>query len=388
MIPTEAEGVPASGGAGQAGSWHISCQNCGSIFPSEGFPFRCPACDGLYALIIGPGPQLEVGSSTERLGIERFQESFPLPPECAFTSLGEGGTPLVPALVDGRRVYFKCEFQNPTGSFKDRGTAVLVSALVAAGVRQAVEDSSGNAGASFSAYAARAGIAARLFVPEYAAGPKRHQISSYGAQVVPVPGPRSAATREALRAARDGAIYASHANLPHGQAGMATLAYEVVEQLGRAPAAVIMPVGQGTLLLGVLAGFRALLKSKHIDSLPRLVAVQARACAPIWAVSTRGAAGLTSVREQKTVAEGVRIAQPLRGDVILSALEETHGMVLAVEEAEILRGRVQLSQIGFYVEPTSAIVWSALEVALGDLQDPVVVILTGSGLKDPRQISA
>jgi threonine synthase len=163
------------------------------------------------------------------------------------------------------------------------------------------------------------------------------------------------------------------------------VAYEVVEQLGRPPAAVIMPVGQGTLLLGIHSGFQALQKSGQIDDLPRLVAVQARACAPIWAVTTRGAAGLTLVRERETVAEGVRIAQPLRGDHVLASLEETSGTVLAVEEAEILRGRVQLSHKGFYVEPTSAIVWPGLQAALDDLKDPIVVILTGSGLKDSRQ---
>jgi threonine synthase len=167
---------------------------------------------------------------------------------------------------------------------------------------------------------------------------------------------------------------------------MATLAYEVVEQLGKGPGTVITPVGQGTLLLGAHAGFKALQARGEIDQLPRLVAVQARACAPIWAVTTSGAAGLALVREQETVAEGVRIAQPLRGDLILAALEETDGLALAVEEAEILRGRVQLSQEGFYVEPTSAVVWPALEAALSDLPGPIVVILTGSGLKDPRQI--
>jgi threonine synthase len=313
--------------------------------------------------------------------MDRYRATFPLPANSPLFELGEGGTPLLAYTLEDRLVYFKCEHLNPTGSFKDRGTMVLVSALRVASVSQAVEDSSGNAGASFAAYAARAGIRARVFVPAYASGPKRSQIETYGAEVVSVPGPRSAAADAVRQAADGGEVYASHAHLPHGLAGMATIAFEIVEQLGSAPGAVIMPVGQGTLLLGAYRGFRALVDAGVIDSVPRMVAVQARACAPLWAVFTAGTAGLGWVSEGDTFAEGIRILNPLRGDAVLTAIEESGGKVVVVDEDEILVGRNALSRLGLYVEPTSAVIWPALQARWGELPDPVVTILTGTGFK-------
>lgn len=283
--------------------------------------------------------------------------------------------------LDDRDLYFKLEGSNPTASFKDRGTAVLISYLSAVGVETAVEDSSGNAGASFAAYAARAGIEARIFVPDYASGPKRVQMEAYGAKVVRVLGPRSAVTEAALRAVDGGEVYASHAYLPFGLAGMATLAYELFESMERLPEAIIVPVGQGTLLLGLSRGFRALRNAGLIEVLPRLVGVQARACAPIWAVFTSGAVGLGWVSEGMTQAEGIRILQPLRGDAVLKAIDETAGWMEAVDEEQISAARNALGARGLYVEPTSAVVWAALESVLGRTNGAVAMVLTGSGLK-------
>jgi threonine synthase len=323
-------------------------------------------------------------SKVERIGLERFRHTFPLPSDAPIISLGEGDTPLLGYELKGRTIYFKCEYLNPTGSFKDRGSVVLMSALCAAGVEAAVEDSSGNAGASFAAYAARAGIRARVFVPEYASGPKRAQIEAYGAQVVCTPGPRSAASEAVRREAEAGAVYASHAYLPHGIAGMATVAFEIYEQLGEAPGSVVLPVGQGSLFLGIFLGYKAMLDAGEIERLPALIGVQAGACAPIWAVYSAGAAGLELIREGETVAEGIRILHPRRGDEVLAAVDESGGRMVAVDETEILEGRNLLSRLGLYVEPTSAVVWPALETTLEVLTNPVVVVLTGSGLKSFR----
>src|SRR5206468_1042953 len=194
----------------------------------------------------------------------------------------------------------KLEFTQPSGSFKDRGMAVLFTALRAAGITEAIEDSSGNAGASFAAYAARAGLRARVFVPEAAAGPKRAQIAAYGAEIVAVPGPRSRAAEAALAAVQAGAHYGSHVYNPIGLAGNATAAYEIWEQLGRAPESVVLPVGHGTLLLGLQRGFKALRAAGLIDHLPHLIGVQALACAPLWAVQRYGREGLAMVSEAET----------------------------------------------------------------------------------------
>jgi threonine synthase len=356
----------------------FKCTSCGRGY---GFDFGhagCPVCGGIVDLsqpLVFDPSRLDARGR----GLWRYRHSFPLPAGAELVTLGEGDTPLVAVDLGGRTVQFKLEFAQPTGSFKDRGMAVLFTALRAVGVTEAVEDSSGNAGASFAGYAARAGLRARVFVPEAAAGPKRAQIAAYGAEIVAVPGPRSRAADAALAAVQAGAHYGSHVYNPLGLAGNATAAYEIWEQLGHAPEAVVLPLGHGTLFLGLHRGFKALLAAGLIKRLPRLIGVQALACAPIWAVQRYGREGLALVAEAATVAEGIRVVRPVRGDAVLAAVAESGGELIAVDEAAIQAGHTALARLGLYVEMTSAVVWEALAQVSGDL----VAILTGSGLKTP-----
>ncbi len=358
----------------------IYCTNCGSEYPGEGVPYHCPSCGGLYDFrgVFHFDPAQEDRSLP---GIWRFRHTFGLSPDIEPISLGEGDTPLIWAEVFGRRIAFKCEFLNPSGSFKDRGSAVITAWLLSNAVREAVEDSSGNAGASFAAYAGRAGIKARIFIPESASGPKRRQIEAYGAELIPVAGSRSEVAAVVRKVADGGTPYASHAYIPFNLPGYATVAYEIFEQLGQMPGAVIVPAGQGGLLLGLARGFDALCMVKKTERIPKVIGVQAHACAPLWATFTLGDVGLGLVTEGHTLAEGVRVLYPLRGDVVVAAIKASRGTICIVDEEEIIPARDKLAQLGFYVEPTSAIVLPALSQMLGELPDPVVAILTGSGLK-------
>ena len=357
----------------------IQCVDCQRPYPQDAIPYRCTSCGGLYDFI--QFPQLDPIQVSPAPGIWRYRHTFGLPGNSPVITLGEGDTPLVWSQVMEHQVAFKLEFLNPTGSFKDRGTAVLVSYLRSRGVTQAMDDSSGNAGSSFAAYASSAGILARVFVPAYASGPKRQQIGAYGAEVVAVPGPRSQASQAVRVAADQGDVYASHALLPHGLPGYATVAYELVEQLGQAPGTVLLPVGQGNLLLAMGRAFQGMRSSGLIPTLPRLVGVQAKACAPLWAAFHQGENGLDATLEGETLAEGVRIRHPYRQAPLLEAVRASKGSFVAVDEQAILPGRQQLARRGLFVEPTSAIVWDALAQVLPSVPDPVVVILTGSGLK-------
>jgi len=358
----------------------IRCSNCKTPYPQKAAPFRCHKCGGLYDF---SKPLLYQDSKIDpsKPGIWRYRHSFGLPEEAPEVTLGEGNTPLEWREIFGRKIAFKLEYMNPTGSFKDRGTALLVSFLLSRGIYKAVEDSSGNAGASFAAYAAEAGIKASVFVPAYASGPKRSQIETYGAKIYEIDGPRSKATEAVLDAAANGEVYASHAFMPFGFPGMATTAYEIYDQIGSAPGSVISPAGQGSLLLGLGRGFEALMSAGLIDNFPKLVGVQALACAPLWAVHMYGPSGLNWVSEGETLAEGVRTKNPLRGDTILGLLNRRKGNLVAVGEEEILPGRDELNKLGFSVEPTSAIVWNGLQQIIDELSDPIVVILTGAGYK-------
>lgn len=360
---------------------HIACTNCGRPYPETGLPYKCPVCGGLYDFA---EPWIFDPARIDRTqpGLWKYRHTFGLPDDLQPVTLREGDTPLNWARIFQRSIAFKCEYKNPTGSFKDRGTAVIVNWLKARQVTEAVEDSSGNAGASLAGYAQRAGIRARIFVPAAASGPKRRQIETYGADLVPISGSRTDVSVAVRREADGGAVYASHAYLPFNLPGYATAAYEIYEQLGGVmPGAVIVPAGQGGLLLGLARGFDALCVANNNGKCPEIIGVQARACAPLWALSTAGPAGLGFVSENPTLAEGVKVRQPVRAEAVLRAVAASSGSLCVVDEEEILPGRKALKHLGFDVEPTSAIVWSAMMQTMDQLPDPVVIVLTGAGFK-------
>lgn len=365
----------------------IACTNCKTPYPATGTPYKCPKCGGLFDTTVFPAYDPRK-VEPEQPGIWRYRHALGLESfgaEAPTISLGEGNTPLVWDEVDGHMVGFKLESGNPSGSFKDRGSALIVSFMLARGVQEAVEDSSGNAGASFAAYAARARLKARVYIPDSASGPKRYQIEDYGAEVMRIMGPRSNAAEAVKKAAEAGVPYASHAYLPFNLPGYATTAYELYEQMGgKAPGSILIPAGQGGLLLGMLRGFRSMAERGLIERVPVIVGVQARACAPLWALHAYGHDGLLMVAEAPTTAEGIRVRHPLRGDAVLRSVEESGGRFLAVDEEDILPGRNELARRGFYVEATSAVVWKALQQTMHQVPEPVVAVLTGSGLKNPR----
>jgi threonine synthase len=358
----------------------IRCTQCQFIPDLRSSPYCCPVCGGYFDYESG----IEFDSKTidhKLPGIWRYRSSFGLPDELPPISLGEGSTPLIWDEVNGKRVAFKLDYLNPTGSYKDRGTTVLISYLAWSGVEQAIEDSSGNAGASFAGYCSRAGMRGKVYVPAYASGPKRAQIEAYGSELVPVPGPRSNASLAVQQEAESGTTYASHVHQPYVIPGYATAAYEILEQIGAGPGSVIVPAGQGSNLLGIARGFEALFNAGEIDQKPQMVGVQSMACAPLWAATQIDLIGDFKIKEGDTIAEGIRILKPLRREQVLAAVESSNGKMVVVEEQDILPGRNELARRGFHVEPTSAVVWPALTKHIEQLREPVVVILTGSGLK-------
>lgn len=362
---------------------HIICADCGTEYPPDTPEWICIRCGGLFEFEAIPRfepPFIDVTAA----GLWRYRAALPLSGDAAPVTLGEGWTPLVPCVFAEREVLFKLDFLMPTGSFKDRGSTVLVSALRAMGILHCLEDSSGNAAASLSAYCARAGIRADIYCPAYASPNKLAQIRAYGAQVHLVDGARENASRAVLEQAAQGkAYYASHYYNPYAMAGMKTSAWELWEQLGgRAPGAVVLPVGHGTNMIGMARGFRDLLDAGLIEKMPRIHAAQAASVAPLVAAFQRGAIRTDPVESRHTIAEGISIRQPARGRELLQVLYDTGGRAIAVEEGEIAAARADLARQGLFAEPTSATAAAALRhLDPDELLDPVVVSLSGSGLK-------
>ena len=357
----------------------IACTSCHKIYPNDRVPFQCE-CGGSYDYAEFPDYSENLIDNTKS-GMMKYARLFNLEEESEWVSLGEGNTPLLSTSIDGVEVFCKMESHNPTGSYKDRGSAVLVNFLKSRGVTFAVEDSSGNAGASFAGYCARAGIKARVYVPESASGPKRMQIERYGAELIRVPGPRSEAAKAVMEAANSGAVYASHAWMPFGLTGIASIAYEIVEQLGQVPGTLVAPVGHGGLLYGIMRGFESMRKAGRIPNEPFYLGVQSNGCNPMVFAYSNNTTQISEVLLSDTAAEGVKVSQPARGSAILERMKSGKGRMVSIDESNLLDSWRASARQGFYMEPTSALVWAAIKQNVKDFKTPVVAIITGSGYK-------
>jgi len=352
----------------------LACSGCGRRYAPDEPRWRCD-CGGLLDWS-GARPFDPGAIETATASLWRYAAWLPDVPR---VTLGEGWTPLLRAAVGGRDVWFKADHQNPTGSFKDRGAAVQVSRLAALGVDSLVEDSSGNAGSALAIYAARAGLRASIYVPADAPTAKLRMIREAGAELVTIDGDREAVGRAARQAAGTG-FYASHVWDPAYLLGTRTAAYEIAEQFGwRAPEAVVVPLGNGALLLGLAIGFEHLHRSGVIATAPRLIGVQAAACAPLAEAWQRGQSAPVNITPGPTMAGGVAVAKPARGAQILAAVRRCGGRIVAVREAELATTRAALARAGWYLEPTGAMAAAALGIV--PERGEVVVMLTGHGLK-------
>jgi threonine synthase len=345
-------------------------------------------------LNLTPGTGLRRGDiNTSCYSVWRYAEAIGVDDRHAVT-MGEGWTPLTCGVWQGEghkaEVMFKLEFMMPTGSFKDRGMTVMVSYLKSRGLDHVLEDSSGNAGASLSAYAAAAGMRCRILVPETASYPKIAQIAACGADVVTIRGTRQDVADAAMRMSRE-IFYASHNWQPFFAEGTKTLAYELWEQLGfQAPDNVVVPLGYGSNVAGCERGFGELLRNGEITKMPRIFGVQAANCAPYFNAYRAGVEHLVPTTVTPTIAEGIASSKPTRVAEALNAVRDSGGSIVAVSEDEIVVALGTLARKGLYVEPTSAAAAAGLTqlLASGAIKpgESTVLVLTGTGLKASEKI--
>lgn len=328
------------------------CSNCGKRESVRTRATRC-ACGGLWELEFSP-PKFDLSAvERESWNIFRYRRFMALEGgEWEGITLGEGMTPVVP-LEDG--VLLKMDYMMPTLSFKDRGAAVLAAHCRAIGVDRVVQDSSGNAGNAVAAYCARAGIACEIFVPEGTSPKKIDMIRAHGAVCTVVPGSRDHCAdvcRE--KAAQEGLYYASHVYSPFFYEGTKTYIYEVYEQLGRIPEHILLPVGNGTLFLGAIRGLEHLLESGCIQRMPQIIAVQSEHCDPLLRAYEQGSAAPAEVKSLPTMAEGIAIGRPMRGEEILRLSRKYGVRFIHAPEEWIPAARAELARHGVYCEYTTA----------------------------------
>jgi threonine synthase len=360
---------------------------------SRTYPIATPRwCgDDQAPLLLTPLPgltrsQIDPGERS----IWRYRAAFPLQIDAPI-SLGEGMTPLIPRTLHGARVLLKCDWMNPTGSFKDRGASVMLSLLRAQGITHVLEDSSGNGGAAVAGYAAAGGMRATIMTPASTSPGKTVQMRAYGAEIRLIPGSRQDTADAAVREAAS-IFYASHNWHPFFLQGTKTLAYELWEDLGfRAPDNIITPCGAGSNVLGCAIGFAELLRSGEITKVPRIFAIQPAHCGPIAASFLAGADNEVATPVEPTIAEGTAIAKPIRRREVIAALRDSGGGAVLVSETDIETSLFDLAKIGVYVEPTSAQVAAGFStlLAAGTIrrEETTVLVMTGSGLKATARIA-
>jgi threonine synthase len=318
--------------------------------------------------------------------IARYREFLPVGASTPEVDLHEGSTPLVPSRNIGRalgleRLYFKYEGLNPTGSFKDRGMVVAVAKALEAGHRVLMCASTGNTSASMAAYAARVGVRAIVVVPSgEIAMNKLSQALMYGAKVVALKGNFDTALDAVRELTNRYPVALMNSVNPNRLEGQKTAAFEIVDTLGDAPDYLLLPVGNAGNITAYWKGFREYHKAGRSTRLPRMVGAQADGAAPIVAGHP--------IPNPRTVASAIRIGNPASWEGATSARDESGGLIAAVTDTEILSAQIRLANTeGLFAEPASAAPLALLIrlVLEGKIEkgSTTVVVLTGSGLKDP-----
>jgi threonine synthase len=365
----------------------------------------CPVCGSLmeyiYDLETLPKDFAELAASRRAERMWRWRVLFPLPASALVVSLGEGDTPLIDVdpladLVGVRRLQIKNDAMMPTGSFKDRGFSLAVSQAWHLGLRAGFTYSSGNAGASFAAYAAHAGMRAHVFVEEAANASKVAAISLHGAEVHRLTYSSSAEIFTALEIlAREGEYTFVNFVNPVRHEAMKTYAYEICESLDwDVPDVMVHPVGTGGGLWGAWKGFTELRELGLIDRLPRMVGVQAAACAPLVDAFERDRPATERHGDAtKTLAQSIAGDSMIHGGRrVLKAIRDSGGAAIAVGEDELRDAVLRLGHVGIPAEPSAAApvaaLLSAKEQGHVTRSDTVVAVVTGSALKQPNAIRA
>jgi threonine synthase len=395
-LPDQARGHgPArAGGSAQSAPAALVCRATGERYPVDAPLWRSPRGGTLDLDFEARFPLDAI--RRRPMTMWRYREAIPVDPgehDQHIVSLGEPVTPLLEFDAGqgsaARRVMLKLDSLFPSGSYKDRGNGVLVSHARRLGLKHVMNDSSGNAGSSLAMYCARAGIGCTIYAPASTSPGKLTQIRASGAQLVTVPGTRQDTADAAWNAATDPknpVYYASHCRSPFFLHGTKTFAYELCEQLGwRAPDAVVIPTGHGTLLLGCHIGFEDLRRAGVIERVPRLIAVQAEACAPLAAAFASKSSSVPAITPRDTIAEGIAIAAPVRAEQCLDAVRSTGGRILAISDDRTKAALKAALAKGLFIEPTSAIALAALD-DLTDISGNITVAITGQGLKTTSTI--
>ena len=378
----------------------MQCIGCGAEYPINEIIYNCERCGDLLEVRVDEKAlkeKIETGEWRLRpISVWKYKEFLPVFDETKIVTLREGGTPLYRCERLGKELgvenlYVKNEGANPTGSFKDRGMTVGVSKALELGVKAVVCASTGNTSASLAAYAAKAGLPCIVLIPagKVALG-KLAQAMMYGAIVVGVRDNFDVALQMAVSASKQVGLYLLNSINPFRIEGQKTAAFEICDQLEwQVPDRVVLPVGNAGNITAYWKGFRELKALGLVEKLPKMVGVQAAGASPIAKAFASNRATIEPVKDPETVATAIRIGNPVNWKRALNALRGSNGTALTVTDDEIIKAQKLLARKeGIFIEPASAASIAGLKKLVEngevDVDETIVCVATGHGLKDPE----
>lgn len=333
--------------------------------------WKCPRCSKPLDI------EYEIYFDTRGFGLKRYSTLLPFIPE---KSLGESQTPIV-VDDDGRNtLVFKLEYLNPSGSFKDRGTALALYYSYKMGYHEIVEDTSGNTGISITLYAKLYGLKPYIIMPLKSPSGKKLLIKLLGAKIIEALNRREAS--EKVLKYIDNRFYVAHTWSYFYILGAMTIAYEVYEEYN-VPDYIISPIGSGGLFLGLIKGFETLYRLKIIDRVPGIIGVQGYSVQPVY----RELYGKSTSGESSELADGIMVENPPRLNEIVEYMVKFKGKIILIGNSEIKEALKELYEKGFIVEPTSATIWAAYKKMRNNFKKQTILLpLTGTGLKMLNEI--
>lgn len=369
----------------------LVCTKCDKKFPLSGAYFRCDSCNEPLEVEIVKQGKISEGNVLTQTVLERYADFFPFLKINNDISLHEGFTSLSasPKLAEYlgiQNLWFKNESQNPTWSFKDRGTVTGVQHAVKLGYKKIGTVSSGNMGVSVAAYGSRAGLETFVFVNKTLSSEKLSPIAIYNPHLIKVEGDYGDLYFESLRIGRKNDIYFINSDMPFRVEGYKTIAYEICEQLNfEVPDYVVVPTSAGGNIRGIEKGFREFKNCGLIKKVPKMICAQASGCSPISNAYNNDEETITRLKTPHTIAHAIENPFPPSGNQVLRIIKRNGGICVSVSDEEIIKAQRNLAGQGIFGQPASVVPLAAVQKLREENflrgWEKIVCIVTASGLK-------
>ena len=371
---------------------NLICTKCKKPFPAEQLYLRCDVCNEPLEVEKVTTGRIKKGGALNQTILERYADFFPFTKIDKAISLREGFTPLVRSAslaseLGIKSIFFKNESQNPTWSFKDRGTVVGIQHAISLGFEKIGTVSTGNMAVSVAAYGAKAGFKTFILGSANLSPEKLNAIAIYNPVLIKVDGDYAKLYFDSLEIGKQHSIYFINSDVPFRVEGSKTSAFEICEQMNfEVPDYVVIPTSSGGNIRGILKGFDEFRLCGLINRVPRMICAQASGCSPIYNAYHSNAEVISRVENPHTIAHAIENPYPPSGNEVLRKIRENGGTFVAVTDEEILQAQKTLARVGIFAQPAAAVPLAAVkklgEENLFNEEDTVVCVVTGGGLKD------